>query len=316
MSSKTNVIDLQAAKDKPVAGDFEQKTYGTAKGQQNAGIDSSRNFTDEAEKACLELDACLFVDIYADEKGRKYAMDLIKSDAGRKAVTTAISTQGLDQAKVVQGIIAVLGQYHSGQMVKLREMCDTAATGDLSGKWLERYIVPMLTDIGVLVRDGTRSTYWQPAHLIGKTPTMLGRARAAFELTPEQKACRDAANLAHAEQQKLKALLRMENQMKEQKAAYARMAAHQQHLAELAAASPAKPGMLDKAKANPGATLLIGAVAAGLLVAMMAGQQPVNDAPIPVVEAAMQAPTVQPDAGAVAVFETEQVRKQMMEAKP
>ena len=316
MSSKTNVIGLKTGKGKAETPDFEQKPYRTPTAQENEGADSSPHVTNEAEKACAELDACLFVDIYADEKGRKAAMELIKSDAGRKAVTTAISTQGLDKAKVVQGIIAVMGQYHSGQIIRVRDMCEAAKTDAVPRRFLEESILPMLVNVGIIIKDGSRSTYWQPAHLIGKTPTILGRAKAVLELTPEQKACRDAANLAHAEQQKLKALLKMEDGMKQRKAAYARIAAHQQQLAEMSAANPVKPSLLDKAKANPGATLLIGAIAAGMLVAMMAGQQPVNDAPMPAVEAAMQSPTVQPDAGAVAEFETEQVRKQMMKAKP
>ena len=316
MSSKTNVIGLKTGKGKAETPDFEQKPYRTPTAQENEGADSSTHVTNEAEKACAELDACLFVDIYADEKGKKAAIELIKSASGRKVITDAISTQGLDKAKVVQGLIAVMGQYHSGHIIRVRDMCEAAKTDAVPRRFLEESILPMLVSVGIIVKDGSRSTYWQPAHLIGKTPTMLGRAKAVLELTPEQKACRDAADKAHAEQQKLKALLKLEDGMKQQKAAYARIAAHQQQLAEMAAANPVKPGLLDKAKANPGATLLIGAIAASMLVAMMAGQQPVNDAPMPAVQAAMQAPTVQPDAGAVAEFETEQVRKQMMKAKP
>lgn len=319
MEHENNIILLKTENRNQETADFAGKTYRGANADE---IDSAKTYRESekvSESDTQELESSLFVDLLADENGRKSAIAIIKSDSGRRTVVNAISSNGLDKAKAIIGLNAVLHQYHSGEIIRMRAMCETAAasvsSASLSRDFLERSIVPMLVELGIIIRSGERTAYWQPHDLIGQPPTIRRRIRKLFELTPEQQELKRLADEAYAEQQKLKALETREAYMLQQKQAYARLSAHQQQLDGLAAKHQPQKTLMDKAKANPGAILLIGSLAVFGITGLIAGKR-TDDTPMPTVNAAMQAPAPQPDAGAVQAWETEQIRQQMLGNKP
>ena len=319
MEAAENVIAMKPAKRKTEKPDSTEKSYREA----NAGeIEPAKTYREAPVSTDIdqyELESSLFVDLLATENGKKAAISVIKSDSGRRTVVNAITTNGLDKTKAIAGITAVMRQYQSGEIIRMRQMCEEAAAttnGYLSRDFLERYIAPMLVDLGIIIKAGERSAYWQVHHLIGKKTNLIDHCKRLFELTPAQRELKQLADELYTEQQKLNTLNKREMTMQQQKAAYMRITTQQQQLSELAVQNPTQATLLDKAKANPGATLMLGTLIAGVLVAALSGAPtPVNDAPIPALSAAMQSPAPTPDTAAVAALETAQIRQQMqMEA--
>lgn len=316
MEAVENVITLKPAKRKTEKPDSIEKSYREANAPENGLLETYRTAEKLSESDNCELDNCLFVDLLADEKGRKSAIALIKSDQGRSIVVNAVTTNGLDKSKVVMGLTAVMRQYHSGHIVRIRALCEEIATEETPRKFLESSIIPMLVEIGIIIRPGERSAYWQPHNLMGKTPSLIDLCKRLFELTPAQRELKQLADQLYAEQQKLNALSKREMTMQQQKAAYMRITTQSQQLAEMAVQNPTQATLWDKARANPGATLMLATLAAGVLMAAL-GSAPstVSDAPMPTVSAAMQPPAPTPDTAAVAALETAQIRQQMEAAQ-
>lgn len=310
MECENNIILLKAKAGQAETPYSPGKTYRTPNAPENGLPETYRT----AEKLLVsdnyELENSLFVDLLADEKGRKAAIAVIKSAQGRKIIVNTITTSGLDKAKVVIGLTLALRQYHSGQVVRIRALCEEIATEETPRKFLEVSIIPMLIEIGIIIRSGERSAYWQPHNLIGRTPGLIATAKRLFELTPAQRELKQIADQTHAEQQKLAALKKREMMMEQQKQTYMRMTTQSQQLAELAGQHPTHSTLWGKAIANPGAMLMLGTLAAGVIMAAI-GSAPVNDAPMPTLSAAMQAPAPTPDTAAVAAMETAQIRQQM-----
>lgn len=319
MEAVENVITLKPTKRKTETPDSIEKSYREA----NAGeIEPAKTYREALEIPFhdqYELEPALFVDILADENGKKSAINLIKSDSGRHTVVNAITTNGLDKAKAVAGITALMQQYHSGEIIRIRQLCEAAAattSGNLSRDYLERSVVPILVELGIIIRPGERSAYWQPHNLIGRPPSLIDFFKSLFELTPAQRELTQLADQLYAEQQKLNALNKREMTMQQQKAAYMRITTQSQQLAEMAVQNPTQATLWDKVRTNPGATLMLATLAAGVLMAAM-GNTPttVSDAPMPTVSAAMQPPAPTPDTAAVAALETAQIRQQMEAAQ-
>ncbi|MEB4590526.1 hypothetical protein VSS37_06005 [Candidatus Thiothrix sp. Deng01] len=310
MEHENNIIELNRKNRTPETAVLGEKTYRTPTAPENGGLDCSCTFTHDEELDNTELDYSLFVDLLADEKGRKAAMEVIKSPDGRRYIVNAILTKGLEKAKTVAGINRVMRQYHSGHVIKMRAMCEAAATEETPRRFLEENIVPMLEGIGVIGRNGERSAYWQPWDKLEHKTTIKERVMKAIQREPHQLEAIAAANSAYSAIKKLKQLQRENAALERQKQEYARMTANKQRLSDMAAQHPEQQTLWGKVSQNPGALLLIGAMGAGLLVSAVGGQH-ANDKPMPTVQAAMQADMPQPDAGAVAAWETEQVRKQM-----
>jgi hypothetical protein len=314
MEASENVIMLKTPSKRVETPDSTGKTYRTANGQENATPETLISAQNLATITGDEFTDSLFIDLLADEKGRKLAIERIKADNGRRLVVNAITTNALDKPKAIAGLKAILNQYHSGQIIRMRNMCDTAADEEMSGKWLERYIVPIFVDLQIIIRNGERSAYWQPHNLLGSNPTLLDRAKQLFELTPVQQEIKQLADQAYADQQKLHALKKREATLEQQKQAYMRITTQQQQLTELSAQHPTQQTIWDKAKANPSATLIIGTLAAGMLLVAFNGAPRPDDTPMPALTAAMQpTPAVlpTPDTAMVKALETQQIRQQM-----
>lgn len=318
MEALENVITLKPAKKRGEKPDSTEKSHREA----NAGaIEPAKTYREaptSAETEHYELESALFVDLLANENGKKAALSVIKSDTGRRAIVTAITTNGLDKTKAVAGITALMRQYQSGEVIRMRQLCDDAAattSGTLSRDFLERSIVPMLVELGVIIRAGERSAYWQPHHLIGKKANLLDHCKRLFELTPAQRELKQIADQLYAEQKKLNALTQREMTLQQQKAAYMRITTQSTQLTEMAAQHPAAPaGIVQTAKAHPGATLMIATLVAGVFMAALGNApQTINDAPLPALTAAMQTPEPTPDTAAVAALETAQIQQQMQQ---
>lgn len=317
MEAVENVVTLKPTNRKTGKSDSTEKSYREANAAEIDTVKSPRETLSSPVSDQYELESTLFVDLFANEKGKKAAISVIKSDGGRRTIVTAITTNGLDKTKAISGITAVMRQYQSGEVIRMRQMCEDAAAstnGYLSRDFIERSVVPMLVDLGIIIRSGERSAYWQAHHLIGKKTNLIDQCKRLFELTPAQRELKQLADQLYAEQQKLNALNKREITMQQQKQAYMRIATQSQQLAELAAQNPIHPTLWDKAKANPGATMILGTLIAGVMMTAINTSPPI-DTPMPTVSAAMQNPSPQPDTAAVSAIETAKINQKMKGAR-
>ena len=314
MNTTDNVITIKQVKCKAETTEIPGKSYRTLSAPEKTASETYRTPEKTPEDDQFQLDQSLFSDINANKKGISNAVNLIKSEHGRNVVVNAITTNGLDKSKVIAGLTAVLKAYQSGQIVRIRALCEDIATDNAPRKFLESSIIPMLVELNIIIRDGERSAYWQPHNLIGKTPGLVDRITRLLELTPAQRELKELADQLYAEQKKLNALRQREMTMQQQKQAYMRITTQQQQLAELAAQNPMQATLLDKAKANPGATLILATLIAGVMTAAI-NTSPPTDTPMPTVSAAMQSPTPQPDTAAVSAIETAKINQQMKGVK-
>ena len=186
-----------------------------------------------------------------NQKGTSAIVKLIKGDAARATIRHAIVSTGSDKVRFVEGLKAVLAHYNSGASISVRPLCDDAAIDGSSGKTLERNIIPLLVELGVIIKAGERSYHWQAAHLIGHKPSLLDTVLSSFAATPEKLAVKAASERAYAEKCKLAADTKRETYALRRKEAAIRTQAAIQQADELAAANPTPASWLDSVKANP-----------------------------------------------------------------
>lgn len=208
-----------------------------------------------------------------NQKGTNAIVKLIKGDAARATVRHAIVSTGSDKGRFVEGLKAVLAQYKSGASISVRTLCDDAAIEGSSGKTLERNIIPLLVELGIIIKVGERSYHWQAAELIGNKPGLLDALKASLANTPEKLAVKAAADRAYAEKRKLAADTKRETYALRRKEAAIRTQAAIQQADELAAANPTPASWLDSVKANPLPVAFVLLLAVGIVSSMTTPNQ-------------------------------------------
>lgn len=229
-----------------------------------------------------ELLEALSKDEMLNKKGLSAIAKLIKTDDARATIRHAIKSSNSDKAQFVEGMKRILCQYNTSAAISMRSLCDEAATSDMSGKSIERNIIPLLIELGIIIRTGERSSYWQAYDKIGHKPGLLDTVLSSFAATPEKLAAKAESERAYAEKCKLDTARKAEAFAQRRKESAARAMNYTKEADTLAASLPAQPATLgDKVKANPAAALLAGLLAVGVIASVLtAEQQPHLNAPL------------------------------------
>jgi hypothetical protein len=304
-SNPQNVGKCQETSAKP--DNTLRDSLGTVKGTAKSKAEDTimdKTAPESLDGMQKELLEALDNDELLSAKGKKAIVRLIKSDESRATIRHTIKSSGLDKHQYIAALQSVLMHYSTSQQVIARAACEEAG-----GKWAERHVMPLLVELGIIVRVGDRSAHWQAWDKIGCTTTLLDKCKAALELTPAQRAAAAASDALYAERKKLETITKQEATMKQQAAALARIAAERDKLATLAAANPTNPTMWDKAKQHPAAVALVAVLLAGLVFSK---SKTIDDTPLPAFQAQIAA-----DGGDVEVSAEQAalIKKMMLEGE-
>lgn len=241
-----------------------------------------------------ELLDALSKDEILNKKGLSAIAKLIKSDDARAVIRHAIKSSNSDKAQFVEGMKRVLCQYNTSAAISMRSLCDEAAANDMSGKSIERNIIPLLIELGIIVKTGERSSYWQAYDKIGHKPCLLDTVLSSFAATPEKLAAKAESERAYAEKLKLETAKKAEAFAQRRKESAARAMNYTKEADALAASLPGQPETIsDKVKANPAAAVLIALLAVGVGAAVMTSE-PQQQALTPLIANVNGSPTLDP----------------------
>ena len=131
-----------------------------------------------------------------NQKGISAIVSLIKRDDSRAAIRHAIKSTNGDKLQYAEGIKALVALYDNSAAISVRGLCEQAATDKAPRRFLEEKIIPLLVDLGVIIRAGERSNHWQAFDRIGTKAGLLDNFKAMLEVTPEKLALRAAQDRA------------------------------------------------------------------------------------------------------------------------
>ncbi|MEN9503960.1 MAG: hypothetical protein RI964_3245 [Pseudomonadota bacterium] len=240
-----------------------------------------------------ELLNALSKDEMLNKKGLSAIAKLIKSDDARATIRHAIKSSNSDKGQYVEGMKNILSQYSTSAAISMRSLCDEAATNDMSGKSIERNIIPLLIELNIIVKTGERSSHWQAWDKIGCKPGLLDTVLSSFAVTPEKLAAKAEAEKAYAEKLKLDAAKKTEALTLRRKEALMRTVNINKESDILAASLPTQPATLsDKIKANPAAALLGGLLVVGVIASVLTAEP--QQALTPLVASVNGSPAIDP----------------------
>ncbi len=121
----------------------------------------------------LDLVEALENDELINGKGMVSIAKLIKSDTSRAAIRHAIKSSGGDNQQYAEGLKVLIAQYNTSASISTRSLCDGASTSKVSRRFLEERIVPLLVELGIIIKAGEKSYHWQAWDKIGSKPGML-----------------------------------------------------------------------------------------------------------------------------------------------
>lgn len=198
-----------------------------------------------------------------DKKGKAAIALLLARPASIHAIEALADRLQVQPITIAQACVLAHQQYHSGQPIASKVLADSLVTEGVSARQCYDYIVPLLIDLGVLIKQSERSITWQEWDQVGASTTWLDTLRATVTATPEQQAVKAAANKAHAEYLKLKAEQKSESYARQR----LELSRRQQLLAtELAQNTPLKTeSWLDTLKQHPAPVALIVLLTIGLI---------------------------------------------------
>ena len=250
--------------------------------------------TETLNQMTVNLLESLDKDELLNQKGISAIVSLIKRDDSRATIRHTIKTNGGDKVHYVEGMKALISHYDTSAAISMRGLCEQSATEKVSRKFLEEKIVPLLTELGVIVRAGERSSYWQAYNKIGHKPGLLDTVLSSFAATPEKLAAKAETQRAYAEKLKLDTAKKAEAFAQRRKEALMRTVNATKEADTLTASLPGQPETLgDKVKANPAAAVLIGFLIVGIGAAMMTSE-PQQQALTPLIANVNGSPTLDP----------------------
>ncbi len=122
-----------------------------------------------------------------NKKGRENAHKLICSDNAVRLIHDAAKASAGDRDQYVDGLLALIEQYDSGATCTIRPICSAASREGLSANMLEKHIVPLMINLGIILRLSERACQWEIAERIGKKENpILRKARILFDVSDER----------------------------------------------------------------------------------------------------------------------------------
>ncbi|MBK8454119.1 MAG: hypothetical protein WAQ53_07975 [Thiofilum sp.] len=185
-----------------------------------------------------------------NQKGRDAIHSLIIKSHAVTLISDHVKANNGNREQYVSGLLALVNHYDCGASVSTRTLATQAAGEGLSATFLETKLIPLLLELGVIIRLSEKSYKWQIAEKIGTKPSFLEYFKPVLDIESTQAlrkqqatAANEARLLELARKQALIAQSRKQATMQALNAA--------QEAERLAASLPATPKTpFDWAKAN------------------------------------------------------------------
>lgn len=185
-----------------------------------------------------------------NQKGRESIHSLITQPHSVRILSDTVKAHNGNREQYVSGLLALVNHYDCGASVSTRALATQAACEGLSATFLETKLIPLLVELGVIVRISEKSYRWQIAEKIGTKPTLLAYLKPVLDIESTQALRKQQAVAANevrllelARKQALLAQKRKQTTMQALNAA--------QEAERLAASLPTTPKTsLDWAKSN------------------------------------------------------------------
>lgn len=250
--------------------------------------------TDATENLLLQLSKKLQESSYRDAQGRAAIAKLITADATVRLIEASADKLGVEPLTVGRGLALAMNLYRTGSPIKAVELGAAITPEGLPSKFGYEHIIPLLVELGIIVKTGERSSYWQAYDKVGQKPGLLAAVLSCFAASPERQAAEAEAERAYAEKRKLETARKTEAFAQRRKEALMRTVNANQEADKLTASLPGQPETIsDKVKANPAAAVLIALLAVGVGAAVMTSE-PQQQALTPLNASVNGSPTLDP----------------------
>lgn len=231
---------------------------------------------------------------YRDKKGRAAIAKILTSDTTIRLMESTADKIGVEPITVGRGLALAMSQYHTGAQVKAVDLGAAITPAGMPSKFGYEQIIPLLVELGIIVKTGERASYWQAYDKIGHKPGLMDTVLSSFAATPEKLAAKAESERAYAEKCKLETAKKAEAFAQRRKEALMRTVNATKEADTLTASLPVQPETIgDKIKANPAAAALIGLVMVGVVAATLT-TEPQQQAVTPLIANVNGSPTLDP----------------------
>lgn len=142
-----------------------------------------------------------------DKKGKAVIAALLTQDATVMAIENLADK--LEVEPLIVGKCLALGMYHyrSNRPIRLKEFMKMLAVEGISERNINDHILPLLIELGVIIKEGERVIYWQQWDKIGAKPTFFNaHVKPLFASSEAKKALLKENDKALEEAAKLKVI--------------------------------------------------------------------------------------------------------------
>ena len=146
----------------------------------------------------LKLLAALEQDDLRNKKGREAIHSLIIKSHSVRLISDTVKANNGSREQYVNGLLALVNHYDGGASVSIRTLATQAACEGLSATFLETKLIPLLVELGVIIRLSEKSYQWQIAEKIGTKPSLLAYFKPVLDVESTQ-ALRKQQALANQE---------------------------------------------------------------------------------------------------------------------
>lgn len=215
-----------------------------------------------------------------NKKGLKAISSLIKSDESRAVIRHTIKSSGGDNQQYAEGLKVLIAQYNSSTAFSTRSLCENAATDKVSRRFLEERVIPLLVELGIIIKAGEKSYHWQAWDKIGCKPGLMDVCKSWFETTPEKQALRKQQAQAADEARMLQLARKQSALAHQRKTALLNAANAQSEAHRIESTLPPEPeNMGDWAKTKAMPLAIIGLLAVVVVGGMLSGENTPGNTP-------------------------------------
>ena len=121
-----------------------------------------------------------------NQKGRESIHSLITQPHSVRILSDTVKAHNGNREQYVSGLLALVNHYDCSASVSTRALATQAACEGLSATFLETKLIPLLVELGVIVRISEKSYRWQIAEKIGTKPTLLAYLKPVLDIESTQ----------------------------------------------------------------------------------------------------------------------------------
>ena len=183
-------------------------------------------------------------------KGREAIHNLIIKPHAVKLISDHVKANNGDREQYVNGLLVLVNQYDCGATIMIRALCESLETTELKSHFLEKKLIPLLIELGIILKPSERIYQWQIAEKIGTKPSLLEYLKPVLDVESTQALRKQQANASN--EARMLELARKQALIAQQRKQATMQALNAAQEAErLAASLPATPKTrVDWAKAN------------------------------------------------------------------